>query len=57
MERYYIIRDSKIEASTATREGAIDLIRIKQEREKKAHQWLRAEFSIIKGEQEFIKYE
>ena len=57
MKRFYVLKDEKIEASTATREGAIELIRIEQEREKKAHQWLHAEFSIIEGEQEFIKYE
>jgi len=57
MKRFYILRDEKIEASTATRDEAIELIRLKQEMEKKAHQWLHAEFSIIEGEQEFIKYE
>ena len=57
MKRFYILRDNRIEASAATRAEAIELIRIKQEHEKKAHQWLHAEFSIIEGEQEFIKYE
>ena len=57
MKRFHVLKDEKIEASTATREEAIRLIRIGQEREKKAHQWLHAEFSIIEGEQEYIKYE
>lgn len=57
MKRFHIIRDNKLEGSAATRENAIEMIRAMQEREKKAHQWLHAEFSIIEGEQEFIKYE
>lgn len=58
MTFYYVVKDGKIEARCGTRESAIDLIRLKQESEKKAHQWLHAEFSIIEGkEEEFIKYE
>lgn len=57
MERFFILRDGKLEASTATRDAAIQLIRIYQEEEKKRHQWLHAEFSIIRGTEEFIKYE
>lgn len=57
MERYYIVKNGRIEGSTATRENAIDFIRVHQEEEKRRHQWLRAEFSIIKGTEEFINYE
>lgn len=57
MKRFHVLKDEKIEASTATREEAIRLIRLGQEREKKAHQWLHAEFSLIYGEQEYINYE
>ena len=56
MVRYHIIRDGKIEASTATRELAIDYIREEQRKETEAHQWLHAEFSFIKGEEEFVPY-
>ena len=54
MERYHIIKDGKIEANTATREQAIDLINLYQARE--THPLLKAEFSIIKGEEEFVPY-
>ena len=57
MERYFVVKDGRIEGSAATRENALDLIRAYQEAEKKAHQWLRAEFSLIKGTEEFINYE
>ena len=55
MERYYITKDGKIEASTHTREQAIDLIGCYQKRE--IHPILKAEFSIIKGVEEIISYE
>ena len=42
------------QASTATRESALDLIRQYQKME--THPILRAEFSIIEGEEEFIPY-
>ena len=54
MERYHIIKDGKIEANTATREQAIDIIRVYQKKE--THPFLKAQFSIIKGEEEFILY-
>lgn len=54
MKRYHIIKDGKIEASTATRESAIDMIRSYQEKE--THYLLKANFSIIYGEEEFISY-
>lgn len=52
--RYHIIKDGTIEASTATREQAIELIRSYQEQE--THYMLRASFSIIAGDEEFIPY-
>lgn len=54
MIRYHIIKDGTIEASTATREQAIELIRSYQEQE--THYLLKASFSIIAGEEEFIPY-
>lgn len=54
MTRYYIFKDGMLQADTANRESAIDLIRVYQTKE--THQWLKAEFSIIKGSQEFISY-
>jgi hypothetical protein len=55
MTRYHIVKDGIITASTATREAAIDLIRLCQSKE--THQILKANFSIIAGEEEFIPYE
>lgn len=55
MTRYHIIKDGIMNASTATREAAIDLIRAYQARED--HPILKANFSIIAGEEEFIPYE
>ena len=54
MKRFYIFKDGTQKASTATRELAIDLIRQYQALE--THPLLRAEFSIIAGEEEFIPY-
>ena len=54
MKRFYVFKDGRMEGSTATRERAIDMIRLYQERE--THPILRAEFSIIEGEQEFVPY-
>ena len=54
MKRVYIFKDGVQQASTATRESAVDLIRQYQKQE--THPFLRAEFSIIKGEEEFIPY-
>ena len=54
MERVYIFKDGIQQASTATRESAIELIRQHQKQE--THPMLRAEFSIIVGEEEFIPY-
>ena len=52
MERFYIFKDGMQQGSTATKESAVDLIRQYQKQE--MHPFLRAEFSIIKGEEEFI---
>ncbi len=52
MERFYIFKDGTMQGSTATKESAVDFIRQYQRQE--THPFLRAEFSIIKGEEEFI---
>jgi hypothetical protein len=54
MKRFHVFKDGMMQASTATREAAIDLIRAYQEKE--THPILRANFSIIEGEEEFIPY-
>lgn len=54
MKRFYIFKDGTQQGSTATRESAVDLIRQYQKQE--THPILRAEFSIIEGEEEFIPY-
>ena len=54
MERYYVFKDGQQIGSTADRKNAIVLIRQYQEFE--THPWLKSEFSIIKGEEEFIPY-
>ena len=54
MKRFYVFKDGTQQGSTATRELAVDLIRQYQKLE--THPFLRAEFSIIEGEEEFITY-
>ena len=54
MKRFYVFKDGTQQGSTATRELAVDLIRQYQELE--THPFLRAEFSIIEGEEEVIPY-
>ncbi|MDE6888658.1 MAG: hypothetical protein K2P45_08470 [Eubacterium sp.] len=54
MKRCYIFKDGMQQASTATRESALD--RIRQYQKMETHPVLRAEFSIIEGEEEFIPY-
>ena len=54
MKRFYVFKDGTQQGSTATRELAIDMIRQHQKLE--THPILRAEFSIIEGEEEFIPY-
>ena len=49
MKRFYVFKDGTQQGSTATRELAVDLIRQYQELE--THPFLRAEFSIIEGEE------
>ena len=54
MKRFYVFKDGTQQGSMPTKEEAIELIRQKQKRE--THPILRAEFSIIEGEEEFIPY-
>lgn len=54
MERYYVFKDGNQIGSAATRENAIDMIRTYQKME---NWYYKAEFSIIKGVEKFIKYE
>lgn len=54
MKRFYVFKDGTMQASTTTKEEAIDLIRQRQKRE--THSILRSEYSIIAGEEEFIPY-
>lgn len=54
MKRFYVFKDGMQQGSTATKESAVDLIRQYQKDE--THPILRAEFSIIAGEEEFIPY-
>lgn len=54
MKRFYVFKDGTQVGSTATREQAIRMIRQHQELE--THPLLKAEFSIIAGEEEFIPY-
>ena len=54
MKRFYVFKDGRMEGSTVTREQAIDMIRQYQKHE--THPILRAEFSMIEGEEEFIPY-
>ena len=52
--RFYVFKDGTQQASTATRELAVDLIRQYQKLE--THPILRSQFSIIAGEEEFVPY-
>lgn len=54
MPRFYVFKDGTQLGSAATRDAAIALIRQYQKHE--THYMLRAEFSIIYGEEEFIPY-
>ena len=54
MKLFYVFKDGTQVGSTATREQAIRMIRQHQELE--THPLLKAEFSIIAGEEEFIPY-
>lgn len=55
MTRFYILKDGIIQGSTATKESAVDMIHRYQKLE--VHMILKAEFSIIHGEEEIIPYE
>ena len=54
MKRFYVFKDGTQQGSTVTKEQAVYLIRQYQKLE--THPILRAEFSIIEGEEEFIPY-
>ncbi|MBD5161634.1 MAG: hypothetical protein HDT14_06405 [Oscillibacter sp.] len=54
MKRFFVFKDGTKHGITATRELAIDMIRQNQKLE--THPILRAEFSIIEGEEEFVPY-
>ena len=54
MKRFYVFKDGRMEGSTVTREQAIDMIRQYQKLE--THPFLRSEFSMIEGEEEFVPY-
>ena len=54
MKRFYVFKDGTMQGSAATRALAIDLIRQYQKLE--IHPLLKAQFSMIEGEEEFISY-
>jgi hypothetical protein len=54
MTRFFVLKDGAVEASAATRDAAIDLVRAYQARE--THFMLKANFSIIEGVEEYIPY-
>lgn len=55
MKRFYVFQDGKMIGAAGTREEAVDMIRQHQRRE--THYLVRSEYSIIFGEEEFVKYE
>ena len=54
MHRLYLFKDGVQKGSMETREEALEMIRLWQSRE--THPFLRAQFSIIEGEEESIPY-
>ena len=54
MKRFYVFKDGTQEGSTATKKAALEMIHQLQKCE--THYLLRANFSIIEGEEEFIPY-
>ena len=54
MERFYIFKDGTMQGRTGTKESGVEFIGQYQREE--TQPFLRAEFSIIKGEEEFIPY-
>ena len=55
MKRYYVFKDGQQIGAAAERENALKLIRAYQAQEWR--HYIRAEFSIICGEEEYIPYE
>lgn len=53
MKRYYIFKDSQQIAATETKEEAVSLIRMHQQRE--THYLLKSEYSIIYGTEELFR--
>ena len=54
MKRFYLFKDGVQKGRMETRAEALEMIRLWQSRE--THPFLRSEFSIIEGEEEFIPY-
>ena len=54
MKRYYIFKDGTLQGSAAAYESAIAMVRAYQKQE--THPILKAEFSIIYGEEQIIPY-
>ena len=52
MKRFYLFKDGVQKGRMETRAEALEMIRLWQSRE--THSFLRAEFSIIEGEEEII---
>ena len=55
MKRFYIFKDHSMIGNTCSKESAIDLIRQYQAQE--THQFMKANFSYIVGEEVFVPYE
>lgn len=55
MNRFWVLRDGTIIGAAPNREEAIEMIRQHQQRE--THYLLKASFSIMYAEQEFIPYQ
>jgi hypothetical protein len=51
MEKYIVIRDGSIIGCLETREEALEMI---EQRKKRETHWLKSEYWIIKGTEEFI---
>ena len=54
MNRWYIFRDDGLIATTATKENALQLVKQYQQSEK--HYLLKANYSIMYGNMEYIDY-
>ena len=54
MIRYYVLKDGAVVSTTCSKDEALYMIR--QAQAKETHYMLRANFSIITGEEEFISY-